>query len=514
MSKEKRFYNALEDIFVGAKIEGDSGYINLLKIKEKYYSKILDVFKENIQNDDIIKGNFKEEFFDHLYTFFNRYFSESGSVYFTKTANWQRVYEKVYTDNKDVVLFWKTHMLYYVKTDILFNSLDINIYDHENDENYNFFFDVGSLESKQNNEKRKIIYEFDKVEESETGRVYHFDVMYSTHGRITKVDEIVRATKVPNNILEKAFRNFEKQSEVDFFINKNAKAFLSEQLDLYLHQILLEDKNIFEQKRLDQIKTIKKYALDLIKFISQFEDELVRVWNKPKFVLDSNYVISLDRLNEELILDIEVHEGLGKQIDEWVELGFIEKGLDFKKMISENPKLPIDTKYFKDLEIKILGLFDNLDLSLDGRLIHSENYQALNTMQKKYSGEIQCVYIDPPFNTGSDFEYVDKYQDSSWLSIMNDRLNMSRKLLKRNGALWLHLDENANTYGKELLKDNFTDITEIIFDTNATKVIVFENKISTTFNINIVDNTGTPKGTRTPVAAVRGRSLNRLTMGA
>ncbi len=97
----------------------------------------------------------KKNFFDKLYTFFNKYFSESGSVYFTKTANWQRVYEKVYTDNRDVVLFWKTHMLYYVKTDILFNSMDVNIEDDEKEKNYNFYFDVGGLQSRQNNEKKK-----------------------------------------------------------------------------------------------------------------------------------------------------------------------------------------------------------------------------------------------------------------------------------------------------------------------------------------------------------------------
>ncbi|HHW70915.1 MAG TPA: hypothetical protein GX392_06230 [Clostridiales bacterium] len=138
MIKEKRFYNALEDIFVGAKIEGDSGYVNLLKIKEKYYSKILKQFKREVDQCEIITGSFREEFFDKLYSFFEKYFSESGSVYFVKTANWQRVYERVYTDNKDVVLFWKTHMLYYVKSDILFQSIDVNIKDEESQTEYGF----------------------------------------------------------------------------------------------------------------------------------------------------------------------------------------------------------------------------------------------------------------------------------------------------------------------------------------------------------------------------------------
>ena len=126
----------------------------------------------------------------------------------------------------------------------------------------------------------------------------------------------------------------------------------------------------------------------------------------------------------------------------------VDNKFDFSKDKMYHKNLPIDTKYFKDLETEILGEFDNIDESLDGRLIHSENYQALNTLQNKYNGEIQSIYIDPPFNTGKDFEYIDKYQDSSWLSIMDDRLNIAYKLLRDNGCLWLHLDENANNYGK------------------------------------------------------------------
>ena len=82
---------------------------------------------------------------------------------------------------------------------------------------------------------------------------------------------------------------------------------MTEQLDLYLHQMLLNEENVFDQKRLDQIKVIKEFALKIIDFISQFEDELVRVWNKPKFVLNSNYVITIDRIKEETVEKIERH---------------------------------------------------------------------------------------------------------------------------------------------------------------------------------------------------------------
>ena len=131
MNNEKRFYEALENIFVGAPIEGEGGYVNLLKIKEQYYRGVVTQLNEEINNDCVVDNEFKNNFYDMLYNFFEKYFSECGSVYFAKTANWQRVYEKVYNDNKDVVLFWKTHMLYYVKSDILFQSIHVKSCDEK-----------------------------------------------------------------------------------------------------------------------------------------------------------------------------------------------------------------------------------------------------------------------------------------------------------------------------------------------------------------------------------------------
>ena len=128
MTKEQKFYNALKDIFVGAKVEGESGYINLMRIKSRYYEKgVFPKLKGDIEKAIEPFPEFKEELFDKLYTFFQRYFSESGAIYFRYTPIHQNIYEKVYTDDKDVILFWKTHMLYYVKTDRLFKNLEVEL---------------------------------------------------------------------------------------------------------------------------------------------------------------------------------------------------------------------------------------------------------------------------------------------------------------------------------------------------------------------------------------------------
>lgn len=478
MTKEQKFFKALEDIFIGAKIEGDidkSGYINLMKIKSRYYEKaVFPELKKDI--DESLKHfpEFREELFDKLYSFFNRYFSESGSIYFRYTPLHQNVYEKVYTDDKDVMLFWKTHMLYYVKTDRIFKNLEVGT------DGYKFFFDVSNLEYKKANEKRDIIYEF---KEKRKDGVIVFNVYYSERGRKTPINDISRDLKIDEGILDKAFRIFEKQNEVDYFINKNAKEFLREQFNLWMYQYIFTGESVWTDKRIKQLQVLQDIAFKIIDFISQFENELVKIWNKPKFVLNSNYVITLDRIADKdkeftLIEKILNHKNINEQIDEWKELGMLDDNFDKndiyeftalgKQLNSKYQHLPIDTKYFKDLELQLLSLFDDLDNSLDGWLIKSENYQALNTILPKFKEKVQTIYIDPPFNTGSDFFYKDKFQDSTWLTMLDNRLLFIKDFLIDSGSFYMHLDRNANYYGRILLnningKDNFK--AEISWDT-------------------------------------------------
>ena len=134
-----------------------------------------------------------------------------------------------------------------------------------------------------------------------------------------------------------------------------------------------------------------------------------------------------------MIEEILSHANISKQIKEWQELGIVDDNFKISEVIEINlsgkhlsqkyKHLPIDTKYFKDLELKILGQFENLDEALDGWLIKSENYQALNTILPKFKGKIQTIYIDPPYNTGNNrFVYKDNFDRPSWLKLMKDRL--------------------------------------------------------------------------------------------
>lgn len=515
MTYEQQFLDALKSIFIGAKVEGDSGYINLMKIKANYFEKgVFPVLMKDI--DSVCKPfekGFREELFDKLYDFFQHYFSESGSIYFRNTAQHHNIYEKVYTDDRDVMLFWKTHMLYYVKTDRLFNSMEIEV------DGEKFFFDVSGMELKRSNEKRELTYAFKSVK----GGVISLTVGYSERGRKTKIDEIVKAAKdkgltLDEGTLEKAFAVFQKQSEVDYFINKNAKAFLQEQFDLWMYQYIFKGESDFDETRLKQLQAIKGIAYKIIDFIAQFEDELVKIWNKPKFVLNSHYIITLDKLinplspptplplrahvpqgereraaespsplkgegrgegqgkdkadaaltpnpsptgrGESLLKKIFKHKGMKDQIAEWIEFGMISEDLSgfknptgllsliLEKDVVGEPRypqyqfLPLDTKYFKDLELDILALFDDLDAALDGWLIHSENYQALNTLLPKFRERVKAIYIDPPYNTNaSEIIYANKYKHSSWLTLLNDRVDLAKQIQSPSGIICVTIDD-------------------------------------------------------------------------
>jgi len=453
MTKEQKFYNALQDIFIGAKIEGQGGFVNLMKIKSNYYSKIEDILKKDIEAALKSHPNFRDELFDKLYSFFNRYFTESGSIYFNSTPFHNNIYEKVYTDDKDVILFWKTQMLYYIKTDRIFKSIPVEF------EGYKFYFDATNIETKKANEKRTLIYELKEVKEDKT---IVFNVYYSEQGRVTKTDDILKDLKkkhinIDEETLERAFRIFEKQSEVDFFINKNAKAFLQEQFKLWSYQYFWEGAKEWTADRANELQILKDIAFKIIDFISQFEDELVKIWNKPKFVKNSNYVITLDRINNlELIEKILKHQNINEQIKEWQELGIVDEKFKIEdvfetdlmgKRLSEKYKhLPIDTKYFKDIELEILSLFDDLDNALNGWLIKSENYQALNTILPKFKEKVQTIYIDPPFNLDSSdqFLYRTNYKDANWATLLENRLRIAREWLNEKGSIFVRCDYNGN----------------------------------------------------------------------
>lgn len=89
-------------------------------------------------------------------------------------------------------------------------------------------------------------------------------------------------------------------------------------------------------------------------------------------------------------------------------------------------------------------------------LIHGDNLIALQALQQDFAGRVKCIYIDPPYNTGSAFEqYDDSVEHSVWLSLMRDRLELLHKLLSDNGTIWISIDDNEEAYLKVLCDEIF-----------------------------------------------------------
>jgi len=133
-----------------------------------------------------------------------------------------------------------------------------------------------------------------------------------------------------------------------------------------------------------------------------------------------------------------------------------------------NPYLTVDTSLFPAaFQTALLAALSNdhdLDEATDGLLIHSDNFQALNLLQARYRGQVKCIYIDPPYNTGGDgFVYKDNYQHSSWASLISNTVPLAHYLQPDNGIFFASIDDDEQvllrqitelTYGKQNFINN------------------------------------------------------------
>jgi len=270
---------------------------------------------------------------------------------------------------------------------------------------------------------------------------------------------------------------FTAKNTKDYFIHKNLKKFLSEQLDYFIKAEVLDIETLEKERFLDspreisfpiswgkhitRAKVVREIGESLIDFLSQIEDFQKKLWEKKKFVLKTEYVITTDRVPEEFYKEIWKNE---EQKKEWKELGFViarspERSEGTPKQSLKNLHLPIDTKYFsqefKEKLLEKLTEKEDLDDLLDGLLIKSENWQALNLILGKYKEKVQAVYIDPPFNLGTnaDFLYNVNYKDSTWISILENRLELAKIILDDKGSIFVRCDYNGNMYVRMLMNE-------------------------------------------------------------
>lgn len=123
---------------------------------------------------------------------------------------------------------------------------------------------------------------------------------------------------------------------------------------------------------------------------------------------------------------------------------------EIRKMLA--PKVFTNAKrYTKD------GVEENITFDeKDNLIIKGNNLIAPSSLLKRYEGKVKCIYIDPPYNTGSDtFHYNDSFNRSSWLSFMKNRLELAYRLLSPEGAIYVQLDYHQAHYAKVLMDEIF-----------------------------------------------------------
>ena len=471
MDYKQAFLSQLENSYLGVQIQDSkdlfsqdslskealkkSGFINLLQMKSKYFGHIKNLLEKEKLNHSI---------YTKLYNFFSSYLNETGTPFFYDTPMHKNIYAKVYTNSKDTSLFYKTQNLYYVKSDTLYHDAEIT----SQDSKYTFIFDTSHFIPNADNAKNKAIFKF-TIEENIRIYVLNDKESLKELPNVFKQnssdlsDEFIKSLKdkkiqLQEEEIKKILSSYKKQNEIDFFIHKNARAFLQEQFNLWLCNYVLDDITQWRQEKIEELNALKKVAFKIIDFIADFEDELKAIWCKPKFAKRVEYVFSLDRIDSALLDSIINDEGFKAQIKEWQELRLIDESFDTKNISDEKYKfLPLDTKHFsKATKYKILSTFKDIESTLNGELIKADNFQALNTLLPKYQNKVDLIYIDPPYNApASEIIYKNNFKDSTWLSMMANRLELAKEFLSERGILSCAIDENEQENLGLLLSDIF-----------------------------------------------------------
>lgn len=249
-------------------------------------------------------------------------------------------------------------------------------------------------------------------------------------------------------VLEKYLTDYTTKNAADYFIHKDLGGFLRRELDFYIKNEVMQLDDVQNadafadiEKNLRMIQCLRAIALELVDFLAQLENFQKKLWLKKKFVVSSHYCITLDRVPEELYPEIASND---RQWEQWKDLGVWSGAIpgtldDLKASLYRM----VDTSLFGcAFKNKLLKSNDNLDFEIDGLLIHGDNFHALSILNKYYFKKLDCIYIDPPYNTdASPISYKNGFRSSSWVSLVYDRLTSSKDLIRNEGMLCVTIDD-------------------------------------------------------------------------
>jgi adenine-specific DNA-methyltransferase len=427
------------------------------------------------------------EVYDHLYSFFRRYYSEGD--FLSKRVYKPGVYAIPY-EGEEVKLHWANADQYYIKTSEYLRDYAFRLRpeDERNPMRVHFRL-VDAAEGEHGNVKEQAGKErrfklapapFAAVENGELVIRFTYepdpakqkDLNAEAESAILALDDPaladwikelrmqhVRADGTASELtrLRVHLDRYTARNTFDYFIHKDLGGFLRRELDFYIKNEVMHLDDVENEtaprveQYLSKIKVIRRIAHKIIDFLAQLEDFQKKLWLKKKFVVETSYCIRLGVIPEEFYPEIAANDA---QREEWVRLFAIDEikgdlttpgyGVPLTvEFLKAHATLVVDTRHFgDDFTSRLLDRLEATDERTDGLLVHSENFQGLSLLQKRYQEQIDCVYIDPPYNTGdSEIPYKNSYLHASWLTLMENRLGLLPRIFSADSCLFIAIDD-------------------------------------------------------------------------
>ena len=473
----------------------------LLKYQETPFGKKYVRWRERARHSESA-ADVRRDIYNHLYSFFSRYYQD-GDFVPKRRYSWEHPYVVPY-NGEETHFHWANRDQYYVKAAEHFRN-----YSYRTRSGVSVRFSVRSASVEQNDVKGQKRFFFPVVKRTVWEEERRAVEMPFDHRPLTPTETMeLRRNGQQEDILERAeasvaealaaapeaakalldrresdaadedtptlFRyhasQFARRRTSDFFIHRDLKTFLVRELKYYLRSEVLSLGSLAvggearADAWLDKMRVIREVGRDVIEFIAQIEGFQKMLWEKRKFVVDVHYCVAVGEIPEELlspVLECEAQwrewDALRCASDDDTLFASDDSPAARRDFLERNPGIVVDTRHFdRGFVDELLAAIEDIDEKTDGVAIRTENWQALNLLEERYREALSCVYIDPPYNTAaSAILYKNDYKDSSWLSLMADRLSSSRKLLAPSGILSCAIDDEEVSRLRMLMQDLF-----------------------------------------------------------
>ena len=496
-------------------------------------SKKVKELKENYESGSVDINALENDVYDHLYSFFRRYYSEGDFLS-------KRVYKKgVYTipyEGEKVLLHWANKDQYYIKTSEYLRNYTFRLRPKKEDNPMRMHFRLadategehGNVKAADDKKRVFVLAPEDFISEEDGALVIRFKYRPATNADWTDeakadatkaaaksppkqdflrriavdrvlaagtrnlqpwISELVREApteKNPNRTeLERQLTRYFGRNTFDYFIHKDLGGFLRRELDFYIKNEVMHLDDIESdtaprvEQYLSKIKVIRRIAGKIIDFLAQLEDFQKKLWLKKKFVTEASWCIRVGCIPDDFYEEICANDA---QREEWIELLAIdEQEADLTTSGYTNPLTPgflkghptlmVDTRHFSaGFTQRLLDAMGDVDEKTDGVLFHSENFQALSLMQARYREQVKCIYIDPPYNTSENtFVYKNAYKHSSWMAMIQGRIDSAKMLLRQDGVLQCAIDDTETSYLRIIMDTVFgkeNRVTSIAVEVN------------------------------------------------